>query len=154
MSKFIFFHNTDKTSIKIIKLITKFKLQNLFDFIQITTNNSHIYHKYLQTIPLLITNNSNITNYNTIIEFIIRLRLRSPTNKIIPYSEPLSLYNNLYSKMDESATNDNSPIEYYTPNYHHYDSSIPIIITQTETGSLNITDFQNKYNTLLKTRNA
>ena len=147
MSKFIFFYNTNDQSIKIIKLITKFKLHHLFDIIEITSNNSHIYHKYLQTIPILITNNNNITNFNTIIEFLIRLRIHK--NKIIPYSQPISLYNNLYSQIDESTK-----VDYYSPTYHNYNSKIPKIRTYTETQTLTIKDFDRVYNKLLKDRNA
>ena len=142
MSKFIIFYNSENT--KIINLINKLKLNNLFEIIEINSNNSHIYLKYLDKIPLLIVNNSNISNYNKIIEFIIRIYIKL-NNKILPYTNPLSIYTNF---IDNSSSN----ILDYSPNYYNYNEKIPQIETFSETTNLTLVDFEKEYKKLLESR--
>ena len=142
MSKFIIFYS--KKNIKIINLITKLKLNNLFEIIEITSNNSHIYSKYLHTIPLLIVNNSNISDYNKIIEFIIRIYIHI-NNKILPYTSPISLYNNFIDNKQNNILD-------YSPNYYNYNNEIPKIKTYSDTGELSLIDFEKEYEKLMQSR--
>ena len=148
MSKFIIFYNINKKSKKIIQLIENYKLNNLFKTVKITENKLKIYQKYLQTIPILIVNTTNkITNYNKILEFIIRIHIN--LNKIIPYVPKISLDTNYYSEINKS---DN--IDYYSSTYCNYNSNIPEIITDPEEKTLNIENFNKEYKKIINYRNS
>lgn len=154
MYSFSIFYMNDNIGIQIIKLIQTYKLNQYFKAILVTSNEFPIYLKYLNTIPLLIDNKSNLQiDSSGIIEFIVRLNIYITQNDTIPYYQEPSLYSDYYSKFNNNDNSDNKKY-YSSTGYHNINNKIPLIKIYTEDKLLTIDDFDKKYKKLMDARSA
>jgi len=151
MQQFTVFHSSDSFSLKLMELINQYKLEEIFNIIQINYSQIHLYSKYLHTIPTIINNKStDIINKDQTIEFIVRLNLHLNKNKInvIPYYQAPSSFSNFYSDIDKTTET-----SYSNLSFHDINQTIPHIRTLSETKPLTEKEFTNEYNKKLDERN-
>lgn len=153
MNQFTVFYSDDSYSSKLIEVINQYKLQSLFNLVEINYSQIQSYRKYLQTIPTIINNKSNdIINRDQSIEFVIRLNLHLSKNNnsknILPYYQQPSTFSNFFSNINNSTEN-----SYSNLSFHEIDTKIPNIKTLSETKPLSVKDFSSEYDKKLKERN-
>ena len=128
MNQFTVFYSDDSYSSKLIKVINQYKLQSLFNLVQINYSQFQSYRKYLQTIPTIINNKSNdIINRDQTIEFVIRLNLhlnKQNNKEVLPYYQQPSTFSNFFSNIHNSTEN-----SYSNLSFHEIDKKIPNIKT-------------------------